>query len=249
MDLEAELIGNCSVEEIKRGFTEDDKQYTCLACGKHFEKGEIFTFYGHQYEASKAIRLHIKQEHGSMQECLLKAQSYYLGISGLQLQLLNFFASGMSDKDIAEKLEVSASTIRNHRYKLRERERQNKLFLALMESLDKDDLKGSIEGEGQANKEEISDKEKKRVLERYMTETGKLKTYPSLERNKHIILEEITKHFLPDRQYTENEIKSVLEGIEENYKFLRDEMIDYHYLGKSDRTAVYWVKNAKSLVV
>lgn len=249
MDLEAELIGNCSVEEIKRGFTEDDKQYTCLVCGEHFEKGEIFTFSGHQYEDYKAVRLHIQQEHGSMQECLLKTQPYYLGISGLQLQLLNFFASGMSDKAIAEKLEVSASTIRNHRYKLRERERQNKLFLALMESFNETDLKSNLEGEGQVNEEEISDRERKRVLERYITETGRLKTYPSLERNKNIILEEITKHFLPDRKYTEDEVKAVLQAVTEDYKFLKDEMIAYHYLEKAYRGAVYWVRNTKSLVV
>lgn len=242
MDLEIELLGNYSVEEIKRGFIEDTNRYTCLMCGERFEKGEIFAVHGHLYEAYKTLLLHIQQQHGSMQDYLLKTRAQHLGISDLQLQLLNFFASGMSDKEIAEKLGVSSSTIRNHRYKLRERERQNRMFLALMESLDDNSLKGRQQCEEKETVYAISDKEKKRVLEHYMTEEGKLKAYPSLERNKRIILEEAVKHFLPDRQYTEDEVKSILETVGEDYKFLRDEMLTYDYLERAHKGDIYWAK-------
>lgn len=45
------------------------------------------------------------------------------------------FYEGLSDKDISKKLGIAQSTIRNHRYKLREKEKSSKLFIAMMELL------------------------------------------------------------------------------------------------------------------
>lgn len=44
-------------------------------------------------------------------------------------------AEGISDKEMAKSLGVAPSTIRNHRYKLREKEKQARLFLTMMDLL------------------------------------------------------------------------------------------------------------------
>ena len=44
MDIEAEVFQDYSIDEIKQGFIEDDKGYTCLICGERFEKGQIYSF-------------------------------------------------------------------------------------------------------------------------------------------------------------------------------------------------------------
>ena len=51
------------------------------------------------------------------------------------------FYQGKSDKDIQKELEIgSSSTIRNHRFVFREKERQAKVFLALMELLNENNV-------------------------------------------------------------------------------------------------------------
>ena len=246
VEIESELLGECSLEEIKRGFIEEEAYYTCLLCGEHFEKGEIYTFAGRLYEGSKAISIHIQQEHESVQNFLLQLKANNMGISELQLQLLNFFANGLTDREIAEYLGVSGSTIRNHRYKLRERERQNKLFVALMESLGDDGLgsgRGGFEGESDL----VSEKEKKRILERYMTESGTLKSYPHFEKSRRVVLETVLKKFCVGKPYSEAEIKEILSGIYSDYKFLKDELMGYDYLDRTNKGAIYWVKNYEAI--
>ncbi|WP_423244950.1 LuxR C-terminal-related transcriptional regulator [Hathewaya massiliensis] len=57
----------------------------------------------------------------------------FIGISQIQRELLVLMASGLTDKEIAKRQGVAQSTVRNHRYKLREKEKQARLFLAIME--------------------------------------------------------------------------------------------------------------------
>ena len=61
--------------------------------------------------------------------------SAFTGLSDVQRELITLISQGLSDKEVAAKLGVAQSTIRNHRYKLREKEKQANLFLALMELL------------------------------------------------------------------------------------------------------------------
>lgn len=248
MDIETELFEDYSVDEIKRGFLEDEKSYTCLICGSHFRKGEVYQISGKFYDSRKAIELHIKQAHQSVKETLLNIEANSMGISQLQLQLLNFFAKGLSDKEIAEHLGVAGSTIRNHRYKLRERERQNKVFIALMETLKADGhvAKGNSQMDRAKEDEQnmgVSDKERKRVLDKYMTASGRLKSYPSYERSKRIILEAILVNFYTGKKYSEAEIDRILGSIYKDYKMIRSELIMYHYLDRTNTGAVYWLKD------
>lgn len=246
VEIESELLGECSLEEIKRGFIEEETCYTCLLCGEHFEKGGIYTFSGRLYEGSKAIAMHIQQEHESMQSFLLQLKANSMGISELQLQLLNFFSNGLTDKEIAEFLGVSGSTIRNHRYKLRERERQNKLFLALMQSLGDDGI-GSTRGVYEIESGLVSEKEKKRILDRYMTELGTLKSYPHFEKSRRVVLEAVLDKFSIGRPYSEEEIKEILSGIYSDYQLLKNELMAYDYLNRTNTGAIYWVKNYEAM--
>lgn len=239
VEIESELLEECSLEEIKRGFMKQGTCYTCLLCGEHFEQGEIYTFSERLCEGSKAITMHIEEEHQSMQHFLLQVDASSMGISDLQLQLLNFFASGLTDKAIAEELGVSGSTVRNHRYKLRERERQNKLFLALMESMEESSTKGKGKGESSL----VSEKERKRILERYMTEAGQLKCYPDFEKNRRIVLEAIIEQFSVGEPYQEEEVREILSGIYPDEQFLKNELMAYGYLDRTYKGAIYWVKN------
>lgn len=256
MDMETEVYGEYSLEEIKRGYIEEEDGFTCLLCGEYFAKGEIYSFSGRLYEASKAVQVHIKQAHQSVKSFLLDMRASYMGISELQLQLINFFAKGVSDKDVADYLGVSGSTIRNHRFKLRERERQNKIFLALMELLEeergnknskKEIIRLNNETKEQHLEKQIGEKERKKVIERYMTVEGRLKSYPSYERSKRVILESILDRFSIGKQYREEEINEALKQVYKDYFLLKEELMDYGYLGRSNKGGIYWIRNYKQL--
>lgn len=100
METEAELLGEYSLEEIKRGFIEDKEGYMCMMCGERFEKGEVYTYSGRFYEGGKAVRVHIKQEHQSVKKFLLASKAHSMGISELQLQILNFLLKDLRTKKL-----------------------------------------------------------------------------------------------------------------------------------------------------
>lgn len=138
MDNNSQLFWNASIDEIKCGYIETDNSFTCIVCGKEFMKGEIFQFNYRLFDAKKAVELHIEESHNSMLDYILHMNSSFIGISDVQKNLISHFATKKSDKEIAAKLSIAGSTIRNHRYKLREKEKQSRIFLAMMELLAED---------------------------------------------------------------------------------------------------------------
>ena len=60
-----------------------------------------------------------------MLDYLLNMNTSYTGITEVQRELILLITQGLNDKEIASKLGVAASTVRNHRYKLREKENYN----------------------------------------------------------------------------------------------------------------------------
>lgn len=136
----SEIFWNASVEEIKKGyiFKEDTEEYICLLCGKSYKKGIIYPEDSVLYEAGKYIEVHIAKEHSSTFEFLLNLDKKYTGLTDHQKNLLKFFYRGYSDSDIVKEQEGgSTSTIRNHRFTFREKEKQAKVLLAIMELLNK----------------------------------------------------------------------------------------------------------------
>ena len=117
-----ERFWNSSVDDIKKGYSEDDNSYTCLICNKKFIKGRIYKYVDELYDSKKSVEIHIQKEHKSMLEYLLSMNSSFTGLSAVQTEIIKMFAQNISDKEIATKLDVAQSTIRNHRCKLREKE-------------------------------------------------------------------------------------------------------------------------------
>ena len=121
---EQELLWSSSQQELVRGIALRDGQYRCLLCGAVFPQGEVFPRGGRFYDAEAMAALHLREAHGSVLEYLLHRNPGLLGLSEVQLELLRMLAEGCTDKEIAAQKRVSPSTVRNHRFKLREKERQ-----------------------------------------------------------------------------------------------------------------------------
>ena len=128
-----EVFNSASPEELKQGFRETQTRVQCLICGEIYDKGEVFPKDGKYFEARKRMQIHLQEEHGSMLHFLI--HSGLTGISEIQQSVLASMAEGLSDKETADRQKISPSTVRNHRFKLREKERQARAFLAMMDLL------------------------------------------------------------------------------------------------------------------
>ncbi|AGK99428.1 DUF2087 domain-containing protein [Clostridium pasteurianum] len=255
MDIKAnELFWGATIDELKSGFAEEDGEYKCIICEEIFQKGRIYEINSELYDAGKAAELHIEERHGSMLQYLLEMNSTFTGLSDIQKKLLNLIAEGLSDKEVAGKLGVAQSTIRNHRYKLREKEKQAKLFLALMDLLSKNTNKkiNKLDKEVMCDAHKtattlddrynITDKEKVDVIKTYIDENGALINYPAREKKKIIVLQEIVKNFSKGKIYSEKEINRILKRIYEDYATIRRALIEYGFIERTNDCSNYWVK-------
>jgi hypothetical protein len=249
-----ELFWTAGLEEIKNGLIESDRDFKCIICEESFEKGRIYENESKLNDAGKAAEIHIKDKHGSMLEYLLNMNPAFTGLSEVQKQLLSLMAEGLSDKETAEKLGVAQSTIRNHRFKLREKEKQAKLFLSIMgllskntdkkiNNMDKDDLcdahKTATTLDDRYN---ISDRERENIIKSYISENGGLKSYPVKEKKKIIVLSEIVKNFSSGKLYSEKEINRILKRIYEDYATIRRALVEYGFLDRTNDCSSYWLK-------
>ena len=246
-----EAFYGASLEELKRGYKETATEVQCLICGEIYEKGEVFPKDGKYYDAAKRIQLHLKEEHGSMLHCLL--QSGLTGISEIQQSVIEAMGEGLSDKEIAERQKISASTVRNHRFKLREKERQARAFLAMMELLKEMGDKMEKKTEDKLcephrtaamvdDRYIITEEERKQIIQTFFDENGHLKEVPAREKRKLVVLREIADNFKPGNRYTEIEINRILKRIHNDFPYIRRLMIEYGFLERTKDGSEYWLK-------
>lgn len=243
---------DASLEEIKRGYIETETEYTCVCCGYTAEKGVIYPHNEVLYESFRYIQIHIQEEHGSVFQFLISQDKKVSGLSDIQRRLLAEFYEGKKDAEIQKELGIgSTSTIRNHRFVLREKERQAKVLLAVMELLHSRDhdtpvmpVSSPNNRAGQAiNKETDLTAEQEKVLTKYFPfgTDGPLETFAVQEKHRLIIMNEIAKRFDPGKVYSESEVNGILDQIYEDYVLLRRSMVDYGILSREEDGSSYWL--------
>ncbi|MTI47385.1 DUF2087 domain-containing protein [Sporosalibacterium faouarense] len=259
------LFWDGSVKEVKQGyrFDKSKSEYLCLICGEVYEEGVIYPQEDGLYSAKKAIENHISMQHGDMFNYLISMNKKFTGLTDTQKEILMYFYQGLSDKEIVkEQGGGSTSTIRNHRFKLKEKQRQSKLFLALMNLLEEKNIKTSKEPniketKRNNNKQEfvaihkgatmiderfaITREEKDKILNRYVT-NGKIETLPSKEKRRIILLQYIIEKFESNQEYTEDEVNEVIKGIYDDYVTIRRYLIQYGFMDRKRDCSLYWLK-------
>ena len=132
----AELFWKASIEDLKRGYSLDERNYVCHYCGMSFEEGVVYTVNGVFFDAKRTVEEHIKSVHGSVFESLMAIERKYTGLTELQCELMGGFFSGLDDGEIARRMNINRSTVRNHRFRLKEKAKQAKIFLVLFELME-----------------------------------------------------------------------------------------------------------------
>ncbi|WP_425448909.1 DUF2087 domain-containing protein [Dethiothermospora halolimnae] len=247
-----DLFWNSDIDSIKKGYIYDDDkaEYICLICGKKYEEGIIYPQGDKLYDAERTMKSHIIKEHNSVFDYLINMDKRYTGLTDVQRQMLKYFYMDLSDKEIVKKQgSGSTSTIRNHRFKLNEKEKQAKVFLAIMELLKEDKVnredfvdihKGATMVD---DRYAITEEERRKVLKNYFNKDGKLDILPSKEKKKIIILKNIVENFNNNKKYTEKEINIILKRIYEDYVTIRRYLIQYGFMKRTKDCKYYWINS------
>ncbi|MBU8880866.1 DUF2087 domain-containing protein [Bacillus sp. FJAT-29790] len=248
---ESELFWGASVEEIKRGYIQQGEHYVCLLCGKAMEKGIVFHEDGVYYEAERFMRLHIENTHQSVFDYLIDLDKKLTGLTDHQNRLLRLFYEGKSDADVQKEMGIgSASTIRNHRFILKEKERQAKVFLTMMELLKEKDNYAPVFIDYHKTAKMVDDRynvtkeENEKLLMKFFPEgtKGQLKTFPPKEKQRLVVLRAVAERFTYETIYGEKEINQILEEVYHDYVLLRRYLIEYGFLDRKPDGSEYWLK-------
>lgn len=239
---------DASLAEIKQGYAESAEYYTCLCCGEQIEKGVIYPVGDRLYDAGRYIRHHIAEAHGSVFAHLVRLDKSAHGLTDLQRRLLALFYEGKSDEEIRQAIGAgSTSTVRNHRFILKEKERQARLFLAIMELLH-ERRRAEADGSGgpvrRRRRGPRPADERERILARYFPHglEGPLQGFSGATPEKHrrIIAAAVAERFVPGRRYSEREVNAILEPIAEDYVLLRRCLVDFGHLSRLPDGSEYW---------
>lgn len=242
-----------TLEELKKGYSFEARtnSYICNNCGKSFEVGEIFSFDRRLFEAFRAVQIHVAAEHGDHLKQLLYAESKYNTFTDNQKEILAMMYSDLTDKEIANNLGVSPSTVRHQRFMFREKAKQAKMYLAVYEQiLDKKPSDEDAIVPIHSNATMVDDryltteKEKNQILKTAFKSINplRLKEFSPKEKKKIVILTQISEQFEPGKRYAENEINRILKDIYEDYAVIRRYLVDYGFMERTDDGKAYWLK-------
>jgi DNA-binding CsgD family transcriptional regulator len=248
----SELFWQASLSEIKQGYVyhQNSDEFTCLICGQSFSNGVIYPHDTKLYEAKKYIQIHIEQSHNSAFDYLLNLDKKLTGLTDHQKTILELFYQGQSDNEIAKALGTSStSTIRNHRFTLREKQKQAKVFLAIMELLGEQVSKKNNFINIPRNSRNIDDRfaiteqENAEILAACFPQglDGPLGSFPLKEKKRVAILRHLVKKFEPTKTYTEKEVNGILQPFYNDYVLLRRYLIEYGFMDRTQDGSSYWI--------
>lgn len=247
----SDVFWNASIKELKMGYTEEPDSYLCLLCGKKLEKGVIYPHEDNLYEAERFMRVHIEDKHRSVFESLIDLDKKFTGLTDHQNHLLRLFFQGKNDADVQAEMGIgSTSTIRHHRFVLKEKERQARIFLTMMELLKEKDKHAPafVPVPKTARKLDerynITEEEQAEIVKKYFPGEmeGRLKKFPLREKHKLVVLREIVKGIKSERTYEEKELNQLLVAFYDDYAVIRRYLIEYGFLDRKPDGSQYWLK-------
>ncbi len=236
-----------------RGFLRkpDTELYSCLYCGISFEEGLVYKDGETLLAAEKAASRHVDAAHGGPFEALMARGADAAGLPPVQARVLELLYLGAGDAEIARELGgKAASTVRNHRFALRRREAEARVFLALMGLLGKRG-KGAgsfVEYPEATIKDEravTGSEEAEAMLSRYAERTAdgrlsRFKAWPKKQKEKLVLLKAASGLFEEGRRYKETEVNAILGPVWPDYVTIRRYLIEYGFIERKPDCSEYW---------
>ncbi|WP_096189467.1 DUF2087 domain-containing protein [Evansella halocellulosilytica] len=241
---------NRRVSELKNGyfFQKNTDYFHCLHCNFTTKHGVIYKREGELLDAEREMKEHILHVHGSPFQALIELGKRHTGLNDHQKQILSALYAGKKDTAIAAELNINSATVRQHRFKLREKAKQAKIFLSMMELLEEGGLTESFidvhkEATMVDDRWAITENEEQKILDTYIEQsTGKVKQFPAKEKRKIVILKYICSKLEKGRTYTEREINETIKQYFDDYVTIRRYIIEYGFVDRHQDGSAYWLK-------
>lgn len=92
---------------------------------------------------------------------------------------------------------------------------------------------------------EITEIERDKVLKNYFKQGvgGPLDIFPSKDKRKYIIAQEIIKRFDVGKEYKELDVNTILKEVYPDFATIRRYFIDYGLMKRSEDGKVYWIES------
>lgn len=229
------------MQDYMRGFHQQGEKYYCLYCKEQTEIGCIYPDEEKFFTAEKFMQRHIEAVHEGPLMALLQLPKETTGISETQQEIITLFARKIDDKFIAQRLGVTASAVRNHRFKLKEKQKQAQVFLSIMALLAEPEvILPHSNAKMLDDRYNITPEEQQKVLTTYRDEKGFIKTFPAKEKRKLILLADIVRHFEFDKNYHESALNAILKQYVADFVTVRRYLIEYGFMQRTKDGSSYW---------
>jgi len=241
---------NCSIDELVAGYASEDSVFSCLYCEARFERGLVYGNADRFMEAERAAAEHVATVHGGPFRALAALGDEAAGLPEVQAKVLRLVFEGKNDAEIAKELGgKSASTVRNHRFNLRKREAEARVFLALMRLVDeRGDGAGRFVSYPAAlptpdDRARITEAEAE-VVEARCLRAGErglaISNWPKKQKEKLVLLKRVAELFEPGRRYSEAEVNAILSPVWYDHVTIRRYLIEYRFLERKPDGSEYW---------
>jgi hypothetical protein len=248
-------IKAANLEQLLKGYVEEEDRFICLQCEQRFMKGEVYPQGERYLMAETATREHVLSEHPPLYETLMNLGKKEVGLTDKQKEVLMDFAAGLTDKQIAGKQGIAQSTVRHQRFVFKERAQQAKLYLAIYQLVDEatqgrkqDEFLDIHEGAKMVDDRYIiTKKEEDKVKNNFLLSEVplRLKAIPKGEKRKLVLLRLIVKEFEMEKHYTEKELNQILWSVYEDFVTLRRYLIEYGFMDRTRDCREYWVREGQ----
>ena len=139
-------------------------------------------------------------------------------------------------------LGISSSTVRNHRFKLKEKQRQATVFISIMSLLQEPPLLPPHKGATMLDdRYAITASEREKIIATYFDEAGFIKQFPSKEKRKIVVLSVLAQKFDPKKNYSEAAVNDVLKQAITDYVTVRRYLIEYGFMQRTKDGKTYWL--------
>ena len=247
------MFGKSSVEDLAKGYVHSGSDYVCLHCEARFEEGLVYQVEGGLAQAERAARAHVEKRHGGSFEALMGLGPDAAGLTELQGRLLRYLYEGKGDREIAAAIGgKSESTVRNHRFNLRKRSGESRVFLALMSLVESPERDSSPEPfldypAGMPLRDErtaVTASEAAAIEARCLGGSGaggiEIRMWPRKQKEKLVVLLRVAGLFERGRMYSEQEVNAVLMPVYGDHVTIRRYLIEYRLLDRRPDGSAYW---------
>jgi hypothetical protein len=234
-------VSELTLQQLEKGYQEQKNSMICNYCGQVFADSSEKT--------KEQVEKHIQEIHQGNGFQLIHANSKYNTLTEVQKKLLEAFLQGKKDKEIAEEMGITPSTVRHQKFTFREKYKQAKFYMAMYQQVftSKNTPENLLSVPDKIKKVDerflITEEEYDTAVRKYFdfsNGTVVLKQLPRGQKKIITVLNRIIEEFEKDRHYTAKEMDEILSGIYFDYILLRRYLVDYGFLSRTADGRSYW---------